>query len=106
MLEEDFCNAIEANGDTPSDSGNIGRLYNQAKTLYNMHQDRDVDRRINGLLSGLEIILTAIGQMRNESSNSHGVGDRRINLKEHHARLFMNAAMTMADFILSVEKKR
>lgn len=69
-----------------------------------MHQDRDVDRRINGLLSGLEKILTAIGQMRNESSDSHGVGDRRINLKEHHARLFVNAAMTMADFILSVEK--
>lgn len=42
--------------------------------------------------------------MRNESSDSHGVEDRRINLKEHHARLFVNAAMTMADFILSVEK--
>lgn len=104
LLEEVFCHAIEAKGETPSDSRDIGRLYNQVKTLYNMHQDRDVDRRINGLLSGLEKILTAIGQMRNESSDSHGVGDRRINLKEHHARLFVNAAMTMADFILSVEK--
>ena len=104
LLEEVFCHAIEAKGETPSDSGDIGRLYNQVKTLYNMHQDRDVDRRINGLLSGLEKILTAIGQMRNESSDSHGVGDRRINLKEHHTRLFVNAAMTMADFILSVEK--
>lgn len=40
-----------------------------------MHQDRDVDRRINGLLSGLKKILTAIGQTSNESSDSHGVGD-------------------------------
>ena len=30
---------------------------------------------------------------------------KRINIDEHHARLFVNAAMTMADFILSVENK-
>lgn len=104
LLEEVFCHAIEAKGEEPSDSGDIGRLYNHVKTLYNMHQDRDVDRRINSLLSGLEKILASIAQMRNESSDSHGVGERRINIKEHHARLFVNSAMTMADFILSVER--
>lgn len=56
------------------------------------------------LIVGIQGDYTTIGQMRNESSDSHGVEDRRINLKEHHARLFVNAAMTMADFILSVEK--
>ena len=70
-----------------------------------MHQSKDVDRRINSLLSGLEKILTAIKEMRNEASDSHGVGNRRIALEEHHARLFVNSAMTMADFILSVQKK-
>ena len=40
--------------------------------------------------------------MRNESSDSHGVGSNRIS--EHHARLFVDSAITMADFILSVEK--
>lgn len=104
LLEEVFCHAIEAKRDTPSDSGDIGKLYNQVKSLYNMHQDKDIDRRINMLLSGLEKILSAITQMRNESSDAHGVGDRRINISEHHTRLFVNSAMTMADFILSVEK--
>lgn len=28
LLEEVFCHAIEAKGETPSDSGDIGRLYN------------------------------------------------------------------------------
>ena len=104
LLEEVFCHAIEAKGESPSDSGEIGRLYNQVKTLYNMHQSRDMDVRINMLLSGLEKILTAITQMRNESSDAHGVGAGRIRISEHHARLFLNSAITMADFILSVEK--
>lgn len=102
LLEETFCYVIEKKGDTPSDSGDIGKLYNQVKQLYNMHQDKNMDKRINGLLSGLEKILSAIAEMRNVGSDSHGVGAKRINISEHHAKLFVNAAMIMADFILSV----
>ena len=43
--------------------------------------------------------------MRNKDSDAHGVGVKRIGLDEHHARLIVNASMTMADFILSVEQK-
>ena len=69
-----------------------------------MHQDADTEHRINGLLSGLEKILTAITEMRNGASDAHGVGSRRINIKAHHARLFVNSAQTMADFILAVSE--
>lgn len=67
-----------------------------------MHADKNIDVRINTLLSGLEKILSSISEMRNKDSDSHGVGSKRINISEHHARLFVNSAMTMADFILSV----
>ncbi len=106
LLEEVFCYVIEKKGETPTDNGDIGKLYFQVKTLYNMHQDKDMDKRINGLLSGLEKILSAIAEMRNKGSDSHGVGTKRINIAEHHARLFVNSAMTMADFILSVSLKQ
>ncbi|RCX17151.1 abortive infection Abi-like protein [Anaerobacterium chartisolvens] len=102
LLEEVFCYVIERKGETPSDSGDIGKLYNQVKQLHSMHQDKDVDKRINMLLSGFEKIVSSIAQMRNEGSDSHGVGARRINIAEHHARLYVNSAMAMADFILSV----
>lgn len=49
--------------------------------------------------------MSAISEMRNKDSDAHGVGASRITIDEHHARLFVNAAMAMADFILSVEKK-
>ena len=102
LLEEVFCHVIEKQGEKPGKTGEIRNLYNQVKNLYSMHQDSETDRRINGLLSGLEKILTAITEMRNGSSDAHGVGSRRINIKAHHARLFVNASQTMADFILAV----
>lgn len=102
LLEEVFCYVIEKKSELPSESGDIGKLYNQVKQLYNMHQDKDIDKRINGLLSGLEKILSAIAEMRNKGSDSHGVGAKRINIAKHHARLFVNSAMTMADFVLAV----
>ena len=65
-----------------------------------MHADAGMDKRINELLSGLEKIIDAIAEMRNKNSDAHGVGQKRINISEHHARLFVNSAMTLADFIL------
>lgn len=102
MLEEVFCYVIEKKKEDPSSSGDIGKLYNQVKTLYSMHQHEGTDKRINMLLSGLEKIVTAIAQMRNKGSDSHGLGAKRININDYHALLVVNSATTMADFILSV----
>lgn len=105
LLEEIFCYVIEKKGDSPADSGDIAKLYKQVRTLYNMHTDGNTDRRINTLLSGLNSIVSAIAEMRNKDSDAHGVGASRIAIDEHHALLFVNSAMTMADFILFVEIK-
>lgn len=106
LLEEVFFYVIEKKNETPSTKGNIGKLYGQVKTLYHMHQQKELDDRINGLLSGLEKILSAISDMRNKGSDAHGAGSNRITIEEHHARLFVNSAMTMAEFILSVSEKQ
>lgn len=105
LLEETFCYVIEKKGEIPSDSGDMAKLFKQVKGLYKMHTDKNIDRRINTLLSGLNSIVSAIAEMRDKDSDAHGVGANRISIKEHHARLFVNSAMTMADFILSVENK-
>ena len=102
LLEEVFCYVIEKKNEIPSSGGDIGKLYKQVKDLYNMHADKDSDRRINTLLSGLEKIVSSVAEMRNASSDAHGVGNRRLNIAEHHARLLVNSAMTMAEFVLSI----
>ncbi len=106
LLEEVFCYVIEKSGETPSGSGDVGKLYNQVKEKYNMRQNSDFDRRVNGLLSGVEKILFSIAEMRNKGSDSHGIGLKRIKLSEHHARLFVNTAITLAEFILSACEKQ
>ena len=103
LLEEVFCYVIEIKGETPSTSGKIGDLYKQVKDIYSMHGDESTDKRINTLLSGLEKIVSSISEMRNKDSDAHGVGSSRITIEEHHARLFVNASIAMADFILSLE---
>lgn len=105
LLEETFCYVIEKKCEQPTTSGQMSDLYKQVKTLYNMHADANTDRRINTLLSGLEKIVSAISEMRNKDSDAHGVGANRIAIEDYHARLFVNSAVTMADFILSVQEK-
>ena len=106
LLEEVFCYAVEQAGEKPSDSGDIQKLNNQVKDTYNMHNNKDMDKRINTLLSGLNKIISAIAEMRNENSDSHGVGSRRIAIEEHHARLILNSASTLADFFLAVVERK
>lgn len=105
ILEETFDYVLEKRGIKPNTKGDINKLYKQVKDEYKMHEDRNADRRINRLLSGLENIISAVSEMRNKNSDSHGVGEKRLTIDKHHARLAVNAATTMADFILSVEKK-
>ena len=104
ILEETFCYAIEIKGEEPSDSGDIGKLYKQLKDLYNMHANKDMDKRVNKLLSGLENIVQSIAEMRNNGSDSHGLGNKRVNISDYHARLAVNSSTTMAEFILSVSQ--
>ncbi len=104
ILEETFCYVIEQKGEKPSDSGDISKLYKQVKDLYNMHADKDMDVRINKLLSGLEKIVSGLAEMRNNGSDSHGLGSKRIGILPYHARLAVNSAVTMSEFILSVSQ--
>lgn len=102
LLEEVFIYVIDQRGEEANESGDINRLYRQVKNLYNMHGDEKMDKRVNTLLSGLEKIVSAVSEMRNKNSDAHGVGARRLNIADYHARLAVNAATNMADFILSV----
>ncbi len=102
LLEEVFIYVIEQKGEKSGETGDIGKLYKHVKSLYGMHGDASMDRRVNMLLSGLEKIVSAVSEMRNKNGDAHGLGSSRLNIADYHARLAVNAATNMADFILSV----
>ena len=102
ILEEVFCYVLERKNIEPIATGKIGELYKQVREVYNMHIDDNTDKRIKKLLSGLNTIVDAIAEMRNQISDAHGQGEKRISIRDYHARLAVNSAITAAEFILSV----
>lgn len=102
LLEETFIYVIESKSSAPSGNGDIKALYKQTRELYNMHTGKEIDKRINMLLSGLNNVVTGIAEMRNLAGDAHGSGSKRIGVSEYHTRLCLNAATIVADFILSV----
>ncbi|MFM9270966.1 abortive infection family protein [Halomonas elongata] len=69
----------------------------------NLIQDVDLQKILTGMLS----VVDGIGAFRTHASSAHGEGRKIYNLKPRHARLAINAAHTMALFILETwdEKK-
>ncbi|WP_304017795.1 abortive infection family protein [Fenollaria timonensis] len=102
LMEEVFIYVIKMKEDVNENKGDITKLYKQVRKLYNMDIDPNADERIKKLLSGLNTIVDSIAEMRNKSSDAHGLGDERINISKHHAQLCLNAAITVSEFILSV----
>ena len=102
LIEEVLIYIISENKETPTDSGNINRLHQQCKSILNMQQSKEYDKRINGLLSGLEKIIENISNLRNINSDAHGVGNNRIEIKEREAVLISNASQIFCEYLLSV----
>ncbi|MGS4112742.1 abortive infection family protein [Staphylococcus pseudintermedius] len=103
LLEEVYIHILEySNKDYNSAKGNLQKLNSMVKTELKMKNNRDYDKRINELLSGLNKINDAIGKMRNENSDSHGVGSKRININRREAKLVMNSAIIICDYILEI----
>lgn len=101
-IEEILVQILEEKGVTEIAKGDLIKLYNQVKTAYNMQQGSDKDKRVNNLLSGLERIIQSIAEMRNANSDAHGVGSRRIAIRECEARLVMNSSITFSEYIISI----
>ena len=106
LMEEVLIFILEKRNQPIESRGDINKLYNQVKNLFNMQQSKNYDGRVNSLLSGLEKIVEAIGNMRNVNSDAHGVGSSRIAVKEREARLAMNSAMTFCEYILSIGEQQ
>lgn len=105
VVEEVIVYILEQNNITVETKGDLLKLYAQTKQLFNMSQNKNFDGRINSMLSGLEKIIQAIAEMRNMNSDAHGVGSKRINIRECEARLIMNSAMTYCEYIIAIQKE-
>ena len=104
VIEEVLIYILEQNQVEIETKGDINKIYNQVKSLYNMRQDKSYNGSVNGLLSGLEKIVQSIAEMRNSNSDAHGVGKKRITIREHEAKLVLNSTISFCEYILEIYK--
>lgn len=103
LLEDVFKYVIEQKCGTHPKNDTITKLNKHFIDLYYMEMDTKNKQNTDELLHGLAKIIAAISELRNRNSDAHGHGSERTDdIKDHHARLVVNASITLAEFILSV----
>lgn len=79
--------------------GEMLRHYKRVASRLNLDAGQpELITPLRQVLSGLASVVTGLAAVRNSASDAHG---RFRKTEEHHARVAVNAAMTLTDFLLS-----
>ena len=88
-----------------SAKGDLNELFKEVRDNYNIKTGHNIDKNINDLVNGLNKIVTSIGNIRNLSSDSHGLGQARYNISDYHALLVVNSSIAICEFLISVMER-
>lgn len=102
-LVEDVCMKIESElGSTHHENdGDLNKLFTRVRKLLNLDPSRkDISDSLKQVLSGLASIVSGLASMRNKMSDAHA-GNYKPS--RHHAKLAVNAAKTLADFLFETK---
>jgi Abortive infection C-terminus len=81
----------------PEYDGDLVKLYRRVSKLINLGPDRkDISDTLKQILSGLNSIVSGLAGLRNKMSDAHVATYKP---SKHHAKLAVNAAKTVADFL-------
>ena len=106
LIEEILVKILEDNDVEEIPHTNISQLYNKVKDIYGLKRQDGYDQRVIQLVGSLESIVNAIASMRNVNSDAHGVGSKRITIRDYEARLIMNASSTLCEYLLSIHERK
>lgn len=83
-------------GKEVKNDGELPALYKRVQKELNLEPSRkDISESLKQVLSGLNSIVNGLASMRNKMSDAHAA----YKPAKHHAKLAVNAAKTMADFL-------
>ncbi len=81
----------------PKYDGDLVKLYKRVQKLLNLDPERkDIAENLKQLLGGLASIVAGVAPLRNKMSDAHV---RTYKPARHHAKLAVNAAKTLLDFV-------
>jgi hypothetical protein len=86
----------------PTYDGDLQKLYRRVQRLLELDPSRsDIDKTLKQILSGLTSIVSGLAGLRNKMSDAHVQNYRPA---KHHARLAVNAAKTLSDFLFETKQ--
>lgn len=81
--------------------GDLNKLFTRARKALNLDPSRkDISDSLKQVLSGLASIVSGLSSMRNKMSDAHAGSYKP---SRHHAKLAVNAAKTLADFLFETK---
>ncbi|WP_036300016.1 abortive infection family protein [Methylotenera sp. L2L1] len=81
--------------------GDLNKLFTRVRKLLNLDPSRkDISDSLKQVLSGLAGIVSGLACMRNKMSDAHAGSYKP---SRHHAKLAVNAAKTLADFLFETK---
>lgn len=85
-------------------NGDLGKLFSRVQKHLELDPGRkDIEDTVRQLVSGLISIVSGLAGLRNKASDAHG---STFNPGIHHARLAVNAAKTICDFIVDEYREK
>lgn len=103
-LVEAVLSAIEKEFDPnpPEYDGNLPKLYKRVQKHLNLSPGQEsVAECLRQILSGLTSIVSGLATLRNTMSDSHVISYKPL---EHHAKLAVNSAKTLCDFLFETKE--
>ena len=99
-LVEEFLKELlrRTSSDFKQDEGDIRKLYNIVSHQLNLNPSgQNLESYLKIILQGLKGLLSGLYEIANKASDRHA---RRYNPEPHHAKLAVNAAFTLCEFLL------
>jgi hypothetical protein len=99
LIEAIFIEIIEKSENSEiKNDGNIDNLWKKVKKILRLEIDKDsLPDTIIQILSGIDSVVKGLAGLSNDSADRHA---NKFQTKKHHAKLAVNAAMTISDFLL------
>ncbi len=99
LIEAIFIEIIErAEGKEVKNDGDVEKLYKQVKKIMKLEIDKDkLPDFVIQILSGINTALSGFAGLSNNAGDRHA---NKFNTRKHHAKLAVNLALSIADFLL------
>ena len=106
ILESIFKTYIEDNGLQMPDKQDLQPVFKVVRAHLGLDPGSIEDKDLRQIISGLFSIVDGIGALRTHAGSAHSEGRKSYKLEPRHARLSVNAAHTVATFVMETWDKK